>query len=886
MEGGKAKSGASEATAGLSGMDKQVADLKERYLPHIPHLLSINTDYPYRPEFPHENQNTPFRWWEVKALQYMTLVSDGERGIAMARGNWEEEYAAPPTASVRSSIGTPNTAGKERDPKKAAVKYSLKDYKGMKETGVKPSPRPNAADAERKPGHSRNISNVSLGTPTASVLSSEEPRQNGASGSARIEVSAREERSTAPRSSQPEAREKARPSVNGHIEPRRDSLHGKDSKVQKPEHHTIAPPKHGLPPRPQSPAREKHTSDTKPQKRPLESASTPAEKRTKVEQSRTPSGSLLRKPDPRTEKQLPIKSQKEQTRPSQDSPHSRKATPISKPIDTKSSSRSSLNKPLDLPPLLSPLPADLDNGPLSQSPGFSHLKKPESGRNSSSNTPSKSKLTSDTIVVKSHRAAPEKSTPIDSSPLSTPPNSQSPFHLPPILSPSLPEPIEQELHRLQQKAQSTNTVEARHEKVRQPGAPGTTRTKVGHPPKRSHAESSKSQEPERERAEAPPSLIVKLKYKKQSRKTIERMLQLRPTPNKEYTPAESHRKTTLQPSALPKDKDSTSESEDEPPLAVRVPKAAAPSRKRPSTELPRASEPPPKRLKPDGIDSAKSNNTPVKQAFKSPAVSGPPDRNLLSTPKRGDAMKSVAMRRVDSDNARTPQATSTSTPASAEKPRLNGNPTSTSTATSNPDVDKLRTEEKRLTAQANKLKHKMDDILKPQLKASVAQRDDGQRKLAFSLGLECLCLYMSAFSINARILRIQNQNLILAAGNWESILKLWAFMDGHMRDIPVLYSLSALLGALCREELRRVYLDPGAREYKEREAKLMDNLKGNERDGWGLWRRAHGQAGCLRELGVQEVLGPWSTIGDAMRFSMEVLGQFSRRERIGWKRDV
>lgn len=124
----------------------------------------------------------------------MTLVSDGERGIAMARGNWEEEYAAPPTASVRSSIGTPNTAGKERDPKKAAVKYSLKDYKGMKETGVKPSPRPNAADAERKPGHSRNISNVSLGTPTASVPSLEEPRQNGASGSARIEGSAREER--------------------------------------------------------------------------------------------------------------------------------------------------------------------------------------------------------------------------------------------------------------------------------------------------------------------------------------------------------------------------------------------------------------------------------------------------------------------------------------------------------------------------------------------------------------------------------------------------------------------------------------------------------------------------------------------------------------------
>jgi len=129
----------------------------------------------------------------------MTLVSDGERGIAMAKGNWEEEYAAPPSASVRSSTGTP--ASKERDPKKPSVKYSLKDYKGMKETGVKPSPKPAAADAERKPGHSRNISNISLGTPMARVPSSEgaiaEPRQNGASGSvnsARVGASAREER--------------------------------------------------------------------------------------------------------------------------------------------------------------------------------------------------------------------------------------------------------------------------------------------------------------------------------------------------------------------------------------------------------------------------------------------------------------------------------------------------------------------------------------------------------------------------------------------------------------------------------------------------------------------------------------------------------------------
>lgn len=166
------------------------------YPPHqVPHLLSISTDYPYRPEFPHENQNTPFAWWEVKALQYMTLVSDGERGIAMAKGNWEDEYTGPPNASVHSNAATPNSV---RDAKKPSVKYSIKDYKNMKQTGVKPSPKPVAADAERKSGHSRNISNMSLDTPMARASSSEGfgtgAKQNGMGASGRPRASTIEDR--------------------------------------------------------------------------------------------------------------------------------------------------------------------------------------------------------------------------------------------------------------------------------------------------------------------------------------------------------------------------------------------------------------------------------------------------------------------------------------------------------------------------------------------------------------------------------------------------------------------------------------------------------------------------------------------------------------------
>lgn len=87
----------------------------------------------------------------------MTLVADGERGIAMAKGDWEDEYAAAPSGngSVRS-VGTPSTStGAVRKP---GTKISLKDYKNMKETGVKPA----RTEAERKMGHKRDGSNVSV----------------------------------------------------------------------------------------------------------------------------------------------------------------------------------------------------------------------------------------------------------------------------------------------------------------------------------------------------------------------------------------------------------------------------------------------------------------------------------------------------------------------------------------------------------------------------------------------------------------------------------------------------------------------------------------------------------------------------------------------------
>jgi hypothetical protein len=112
----------------------------------------------------------------------MTMISDGDRGVASAKGDWHDEIynQSPGSADARSSTTTPNPA---KELKKVANKMSFSDYKNLKEKGIKPSPRPVAADVERKTGHSRNTSAVTAGTPMSRMSSLEGPvqvKQNGA----------------------------------------------------------------------------------------------------------------------------------------------------------------------------------------------------------------------------------------------------------------------------------------------------------------------------------------------------------------------------------------------------------------------------------------------------------------------------------------------------------------------------------------------------------------------------------------------------------------------------------------------------------------------------------------------------------------------------------
>jgi hypothetical protein len=110
--------------------DKKIDIIVQRILPDIPHLVSVPTKTPYVREFPNENLNTPFDDWEVQNLQHMTLVSNGSRGVAWAKGDWQDEYnAASPYSGFRSGTATPRS---EREGHKIRTKMSLADYKAGK----------------------------------------------------------------------------------------------------------------------------------------------------------------------------------------------------------------------------------------------------------------------------------------------------------------------------------------------------------------------------------------------------------------------------------------------------------------------------------------------------------------------------------------------------------------------------------------------------------------------------------------------------------------------------------------------------------------------------------------------------------------------------------
>jgi len=676
-----------------------------------------------------------------------------------------------------------------------------------------------------------------------------------------------------------------------------------------------------------SPRRDGPTTDRHLPKRPLEGGDTVhVEKRARIDpaDARTPSSSQKsgsRKPDSSATKPPPSRLGKSSDSASRekisaDPRHANAGKQVEK-LAPKPFSKPS-EKPLNtLPPLLSPLPADLTGEQsLSNSSGFGNVKSSTSQPKTSSSEKAKSVSDGKKPMPKNHSSDSSHS-----SPLSSPPKSSPEFTLPPLLSPTLPPIVEQALeNQKEEKARKAAalTVEARHEKARQPDTPGvarkTTGPKIGHPPKRS-ASSTPAKIRDAPKSEDREPKIVRLSYKKRQAKDIERILKMKPVPTKEFKAREAERlmaedsvivasssrrdvsTSRGEPSSSRRDhstsrkqassRKDTSDSEDEAPLASVSSKMPAKKRPAPAEERP---EPPAKRAKvPEKVDVARSRAVDA-PAFKSPVASAPPPKTLLATPKKPEAIKSVAMRKVDSSDghARTPQAMATSTAASAEKPRTNGD--------RNADIVEFRSAGDKYNELALKLKRKMDSHLKT--KERGANPSASEKKLGLSTGVECISAYIMSYASRNQAASLGRREKDI--GSWEGLVPLIRFMDNYAKRerLPVHLAVISQLLYSVLEEIQRLlqslpmdslnHHEVSASEEKERRekdaknwAKMQENFKQKDK----MWLQIEATRKTLDSLKIRdmEIVGSATSMDKATGYAMRVLEAFEESEKVGWK---
>ena len=161
MDDAKNPNGDSNISPTIEAINSAIDKLKTKFLPPIPHLLSVPTTDPYRGSRPWEtHRNSPFEAFEFDELQYMTLVTGDNRGVARPRGGWEEEMNSRSPYNVsRSRSGTATPQQGERGGAKPRSRISLADYRSGKRV-----PKP-AGDSQQTAGESsREKENVKVVT--------------------------------------------------------------------------------------------------------------------------------------------------------------------------------------------------------------------------------------------------------------------------------------------------------------------------------------------------------------------------------------------------------------------------------------------------------------------------------------------------------------------------------------------------------------------------------------------------------------------------------------------------------------------------------------------------------------------------------------------------
>ncbi len=946
--------------------EKSIDFIVQRILPNIPHLVSVPTKTPYVREFPNENLNTPFDDWEVQNLQHMTLISNGSRGVAWARGDWSEEYnAASPYGGFRSGTATPRS---ERDANRIRTKIKLSDYTANKKPANTPQPSRLGGSQTVPNGQSRYGINPRH---KKHVLICDSVSKNSVSPTQQMIDQIVENSKLVPKFSDDHPIDIARP-------PRPDPPYVSDAPHPNPmpkpqkqaeEGRVVWPPLQkpdwkqtqqqegsseqrtklkrsdyvSVPPHPQQPSDQQKELEPEQKRRKLEEKQ--SSKKGAVKQL-PPSSAMepVSKP-PRAPKTAPANVGKgepaiSQSSDTQNTNEKKSIASVGISIPSKQSNSSNKGsqkglsgneKPISIdvnisgsinamPPLLSPLPAvllspdhpDLDDDTVSLSPKPNQITPPSSNKSKTADAGPAEKTQHDIL-----------------SPL------ESPLEMPPKLSP-LPDwwmekiTIDSEklrLHDLETQATTIATLGARRERSRQPDTPGVARkmakpnklkssltkdldpvepssfssTKAGESTDRPHKKLGISGADREE-------LIVKLKYGKRNSKTIIRLLQMtsRPLNETKNIPASAHSPAGTESRKHARIGDDTEEpsikrnkvGKNDPPLPIssgiearkharqfedteesstKRPKAinkesslptssvsAAKKHARPADDI---EEPSTKRSKVTGNVEVQRARTPLTPNAQSPGPSMA--QKTFSTPKKNDAMKSVAMRRVDSNDGQvlTPHGGSVSTPASTEKPRTSGGEVKFA------EMDALKAAHAKYTTIGTTLKRQADQILKIKEKDPGPVSDE-EKKLGAVIAIESVVAYMFGFDSMDKLRHKERK--IGYADPWSQFLPFMVFATERAKGQGELFTLALLLNAVSRECLERIFMERLTTEPAGTAPGFLKEVAKNSQMRQAAWSAYRDQC---RDHPVDFA----TSIEEAKGITVTVLARYCKKMNIAWE---
>lgn len=447
-------------------------------------------------------------------------------------------------------------------------------------------------------------------------------------------------------------------------------------------------------------------------------------------------------------------------------------------------------------------------------------------------------------------------------------------------------------------AATANTVGARRERSRQPDAPGvarkTTKTHTREssttkdvPGESNMSKSAGRADDTRNRGSSNVSerrrKVVKLKYGKRHMKTIGRILQMKARPLSEakvqLAPVSNTPTTEIMKHARSNDGHDEPSTKRIQPAPTSNPSTSE-NRKhaRPDDER---DEPSTKRAKGPASLDIQSSHTPVTPSAISPALSAPDSsqKPFFGTPKKGDSIKSVAMRRVESSDGRgvqTPQgARPTSAPTSVERSRVNG------ISHNSAEIEALEALHNKLVKLGQDLKRRGDQVM--QLKvASPGPVTDDDMKLGIVYHLESVIAFMVAFHASDTACLSKHKPRLPIS--WKQLVDL--LRDFTRRAVPYgeLHTLCHMLGAVIRNNLSHVYSECCERAMRagDRETEVAMHSK-------DLAMNTLSQEQYMRDFEREREkygMGSALTVAETKGIALRVLENYCMKNGLAWEKKM